>query len=73
MDQHAGVGNVVGVLDLDFEVVNRFRRAAGGDTVDSGDAVESLKPFTDYQAVGSDEDLPVDTPDRAIRRCADRF
>ena len=39
MNQHAGIGNEVGVFDLDFEVVNRFRGAAGCDAGDPGDAV----------------------------------
>jgi hypothetical protein len=58
MDQHTGVGNKVGVFDLDFEVVNRFRGPAGGDTGDAGDAVQRLQLFAHGETVGPDEGFP---------------
>ena len=47
MHQHARLGHTVDMLGVDFEVVDRLGRAAGGDGGDFGLASEGVERLAD--------------------------
>ncbi len=55
MHQHAAGGNVVGVVDVDFEIVDRAGFGAGDGLEQSRGAVEGAEPLVGLELVGADE------------------
>ncbi len=63
---------MVHVLAMDFEVVDRFGRAAGGDGGDAGDARQRGNTFAGGQLAGGDEGVAVGRVERVAGGDADR-
>ncbi len=71
MHQHPITCHVVDVVQVHFEVVDRFWRIAGSDAGDARRTSENSQGFAGAEVAGGDEVLAILAPEGVRRRAAD--
>lgn len=72
MHQHAAAGDIVNVIDLDFQVVNDGRERALDEGEDGGFAVERGEAFAHGQFIRANKRLAVERVEGMVAGGADR-
>lgn len=74
MHEHAALGDMVDVIDLDFQIEDVVSTGPREELLDARErTVGFLKMFTGVQFIRPDEFLPVGRPERVVRRRTDGF